>query len=79
MEKLDIGTKIKQLRQQNKLTQAQLASRLKTSQDNVSIWERNKGCPSLIALTGLAKVFNVSCDYLLGVNSNNQYNVYQQF
>lgn len=64
---MNIGNRIRELRVLNNLTQSQLAQFVFVSQDTVSLWERGKSLPSIQELIALVKVFNVSSDYLLGL------------
>lgn len=57
--------KLKALRKEYGITQAQLAERLNISQQAVGLWERNKNAPNKPLLTEIAKMFHVSLDYLL--------------
>ena len=62
-----MGTKIRELRHANGLSQTDLAKLIKVSQDTISLWERNKSTPDAECIVGIAKTFGVSTDYLLGV------------
>ena len=64
---MTIGSIIKNLRIENKMTQNELASLLFTSQDTISLWERNKSLPDVKSVIKMATIFNVSTDYILGV------------
>ncbi len=64
---MEIGNVIKNLRKERKLTQMQLATLLCTSQDTISLWELNKSLPDIESLVKLAKIFDVSTDFLLGL------------
>ena len=64
---MKIGEIIKELRKEKNLSQSQLAEMLFTSQDTVSLWERGKSFPDIPMLIKLAKIFNVTSDYLLGL------------
>lgn len=55
-----LGEKIRQLRQQNRLTQDQLADLIKTHQYLVSHWEQNYVKPTLYSLKKLARALGVS-------------------
>ncbi|MDE7463680.1 MAG: helix-turn-helix domain-containing protein [Clostridiales bacterium] len=66
MEEL-IAARIKSVRADNKLTQAQLGERLSVSQDTVSLWETGKSLPPAEYIIALCKMFSVSADYLLGL------------
>ena len=63
---------IKSLRIENNMTQQQLADKLFTSQDTISFWERDKSYPDVVAVIRMAKIFNVSTDYILCVDDFNQ-------
>ncbi len=60
-----IGSKIKNLRTKNNLTQEQLATKLYVTRNAISKWETDKGIPSIESIKNLAKIFNVSLEYLL--------------
>ena len=64
---LEIGDIIKSLRIEHKMTQSQLATLLFTSQDTISLWERNKSYPDVKTVIKLTQIFNVSADYILGL------------
>lgn len=61
-----IGTRIRELRADKNLTQAQLGAMLNVSQDTVSLWEKSKSLPPVEIISALSDIFGVSCDYLLG-------------
>ena len=63
---LDIGNKIIQLRKQHNLSQSELAKKIGASRTIVGNYERNSNAPSIEILLKIAKVFNVSVDYLIG-------------
>lgn len=63
---MDIGRKITQLRKQHNLSQTELAKQLEASRTIVGNYERNENTPSIEMVLKLAKVFNVSVDFLLG-------------
>ena len=56
----------KQLRTENNLTAKELSSRLGFSKNIIYAWERGRAEPSYTTLLQIAKIFNVSVDYLLG-------------
>lgn len=56
---------LKELRTQNGLTQGQLAKAAGVSPGNVGDWESGKSKPGYNALASLARIFDVSADYLL--------------
>ena len=58
---------IKELRQENNLSQAELAKAIGVSQKAIDFWEKGINEPKASYIIKLAKFFGVSCDYLLGV------------
>lgn len=64
---MEIGKTIKNLRKELNLTQTKLAQLLFVSQDTISLWELNKSLPDIESLVKLAKIFDVSTDFLLGL------------
>lgn len=62
------GEKLKELRIEKGLTQFQLAREIGNSQSAVIYWETNKQEPSISALKKLCQFFDVSADYLLGLD-----------
>ena len=70
-----LGDRIRILRTGNKLTQAQLASRLGVTKSVVSAYESSARCPSYDVLIKLADIFKVSTDYLLGCPRQNTVDV----
>ncbi len=58
--------KIKGLREDNDLTQSQIAQVLGTSQTMYARYERGANEMPIRHLTSLCKFYNVSADYLLG-------------
>ena len=62
--------RIKELRIENGITQKELANKLQTTNSSVCDWERGRSQPDLQTLTELAKLFEVSTDYLLGLSDN---------
>lgn len=59
------NTLLKDLRAKNGLTQGQLAKAAGVSPGNVGDWESGKSKPGYNALASLARIFDVSADYLL--------------
>lgn len=64
---MSIGEIIKSLRIESKMTQTELASLLFTSQDTISLWERDKSLPDVKSVIKMASIFKVTTDYILGV------------
>ena len=63
--KLTFGEKLVQLRKQHRLSQEELAARLKVSRQAVSRWETGETMPETENVLGLSRLFQVSTDYLL--------------
>ena len=63
-----MADKIKQLREQMGYTQAELARKLKLTRSSINGWEMGLSVPSTPMGVELAKIFNVSTDYLLGLD-----------
>ena len=59
--------RLKELRIEKALTQTQLAKELRVNQRTISNWEVGERQPDLDTLEVIAKYFNVSYDYLLGL------------
>lgn len=70
-----IAERIKQLRDQNGYTQSYLAKKLGITRSGVNAWEMGISVPSTQYVVELAMFFNVSTDFLLGVNSTATVNV----
>lgn len=66
-----IGEKIQLLRKMNKLSQEQLAEKLDVSRQAISKWELNESTPDTEKIILLSRVFQVSTDYLLHDDVNN--------
>ena len=61
------GKKLKELRQEKGLSQRKLGENLGVCNQTVSFWENGSREPDLDALVSLAKFFDVSLDFLLGL------------
>lgn len=62
-----ICDKIKMLRDKCGITQASLARELGITRSSVNAWEMGLSIPSTQYIVELALIFNVSTDYLLGI------------
>ena len=69
------GAVIKELREKNKLTQAELAEKLCVSDKTISKCETAKGYPDISFLEPIAKIFGVSITELLSGNAVENINV----
>jgi len=65
MDQQKTGALIRRLRQEQKLTQRQLAQKLGVGDKAVSKWERGLGCPDVGLLPALAKALNTGAEQLL--------------
>lgn len=72
---VDFGNTLKQLRTQAGLTQNQLADKLRVSKSVVSYYELQERYPSPEVLLKLASIFNVTTDYLLGLDPTRTLNL----
>ena len=68
-ELFSLADRIKTLRESAGLTQAEVARQLGISRSGVNAWEMGLSVPSTQYIVELAKYFNVSTDYLLGMKS----------
>lgn len=62
---MDIGLQIKKFREQQKISQEELALKIFVSRQTISNWETNKSCPDVKSLVALSNIFNVSLDSFL--------------
>lgn len=79
MGKLILGdvmyfNRIKFFRENNELTQKEIAKMLKTSQSNYSRWENSKELIPLEKLNMFCNLFKTNMDYVLGVTKSNYFN-----
>lgn len=63
-----MNNRIKQLREENNMTQIRLSIELEVSQETVSAYESGKHFPSVATLLKMANLFNTSIDYILGLS-----------
>ena len=66
------GNTIKQLREQKKMTQAELADKIDVSSKTISKWEKNLSVPDADTLIRLAEILEVSVSELLGAKIENE-------
>lgn len=64
-----VADRIKHLREESMLSQAELAKRLGITRSSVNAWELGISVPSTQYIVELSTLFKVSTDYLLGVDS----------
>lgn len=63
---MSFGNNLKKIRQENEMTQEELAKKINTSRSNIANYENDKNMPSIEILNKLSEIFNCSIDYLLG-------------
>ena len=64
---VDFGNVLKTIRLKENMTQAQLARKLGLTRSVISAYETGLRLPSYDILIHIAKIYNVSTDYLLGL------------
>ncbi|MGM0603858.1 MAG: helix-turn-helix domain-containing protein [Bacillota bacterium] len=66
---MSFGNKLKELRKDTGLTQAELAGKIGIDRGTLANYETNRKKPSYDVLEKLANVLNCSVDYMMGINS----------
>ena len=66
----DFGSRIQQLRINHNMSQEDLGKRINRSKSVVWGYENNVRIPPLDVLVNIAIIFNVSLDYLVGIDKN---------
>ena len=80
MNQEKIGQFIKKIRQDNKLTQKELADKLGVTYQAVSKWENGKNVPDVSILKEMSKMFNVDIDEILdGEKKDKKKSIYPLF
>lgn len=65
---MDIGNRIRTLRESKGLTQLELSKELNVARQTIAQWENEERNLKTGAIISLSKYFNVSADYLLGLS-----------
>lgn len=71
----DFGMRLQQLRMNRNLSQTDLAKKLNHSKSSICAYENNLRIPPLEVLTDIAVFFNVSLDYLVGIDKEEMVSV----
>ena len=71
----DFGARIQQLRISHHMSQKILGKKLNRSKSVIGGYENNTRIPPLDVLVNMAVVFNVSLDYLVGIDKNEMISV----
>lgn len=66
------GDKLRELREQNNLTQVELSKKLQIEQSTLANYESGRRVPKLELVIAVSKLFNVSTDYLLGTEKEDK-------
>lgn len=59
--------RLKELRESKQLSILALSKQLNVDDTTISRWERNLRIPNIVDLRKIAEFFNVSADYLIGL------------
>jgi transcriptional regulator with XRE-family HTH domain len=70
--------RLKELRTEKGLTQKDLARILQTTDDSIFSWEKGRSQPSIDTLRKMCIYFDVSADYLLGLEDETGAKIYTQ-
>lgn len=62
-----LGERLQYLRLEKGMTQKELSKVFKVSLKTIQFYEQNRTIPDIYLVAEMAKFFNVSCDYILGV------------
>lgn len=65
-----ISETIRALRETAGFSQAQLAKKLDVTRSSVNAWEMGLSTPTIQYVVAMSKLFHVSADYLLGIETN---------
>ncbi|MCM1367555.1 MAG: helix-turn-helix domain-containing protein [Roseburia sp.] len=73
---MNFACKIKELRLEAHITQKELAKQLGCTQPMITLWEKGECEPTESVIRKTALFFNVSADYLLGLEDENGVKTY---
>ena len=62
---MNIGDKIKNAREENKLTQTQASESLMVSRQTISNWENGNSLPDILSVIRMSELYQISLDELL--------------
>lgn len=65
---VDLGVRLQQLRMDHNMSQSELGKALNRSKSVISAYENDLRIPPLEVLTEIALIFNVSLDFLVGID-----------
>ena len=75
---MEIGSKLKNARNEKGITQEQAAELLGVSRQTISNWENNKSYPDIVSVIKMSDSYSVSLDHLLKEEKSMKQN-YQEF
>lgn len=67
---MELGTRLKELRKANNLTQKELGDKIHLSRQTISKWETNNSQPDIQTLLLLANLYDCTLEELMGENKN---------
>lgn len=67
---MDIGSKLKNARNEANFTQEQIAEKLGVSRQTISNWENSKSYPDIISVIKLSDIYSITLDALLKEDEN---------
>ena len=70
-----IGDKIRELRERAGYSQSELVRRLSVTRSSVNAWESGLSAPTAVYIVELAKLFRVTSDYLLELDTSSLLNL----
>ncbi len=70
-----IADRIRKLREESGLSQAELGRKLAVTRSSVNAWESGYSVPTAQYIIELSKLFNVSADYILEIDSKMSLNI----
>ena len=65
---MQFNERLKALREDNDITQTELAKAVNVTQRNISFYETGANEPDIKTIIALARFFNVTTDYILGIS-----------
>lgn len=68
---MEFSQQIRQIRNENKLTQEEMSQKIHVTRQAVSNWENGKNLPDIGMLVEIANTFHVSLDWLILGGDNN--------
>ena len=72
---MELSIQIKKYRTELHLSQEELAEKVYVTRQTISNWQLGESVPDIVKLTEIAKYFNVSTDYLLGISDTKSLDV----